>query len=302
MSRRFLSRMAVRNVDELLNLMKDKKSAVKFLQEKGILHAVQSCTNGHDMQLSVTQSRSRWRCHQCPETRELFVGTWLSGCKLTCKQIVLFIYWWSKELTSASFCQSELGISKNCTLKWNKCLREVCANILLGNPVIIGGPNMTVEIDESVFTRRKHAVGRVFPQQWVFGGICRETRECFMTTVPDRSANTLIPIIAQHIRPGTTVISDMWRAYSGVANIPGLIHQTVNHSHNFVDPETGAHTQMIERCWRSAKERNRRQNGTHRHMLQSYFCEFLWRNSVKRRDADTFNSILEDIAQFWPPM
>ena len=50
--------------------------------------------------------------------------------------------------------------------------------------------------------------------------------------------------------------------------------------------------QTIERMWRSAKIRNKRHNGTHRHMLDSYFCEFLWRQDVKRREVDEFDEIL----------
>ena len=42
------------------------------------------------------------------------------------------------------------------------------------NLLIIGGPNTNVEIDESLFTRRKNKQGIVLPQQWVFEGICRE--------------------------------------------------------------------------------------------------------------------------------
>ena len=86
---------------------------------------------------------------------------------------------------------------------------------------------------------------QVLRQQWVFGGICRETTECFMYTMPDRSAATLLPIIRNSIRPGTTVHSDLWRAYDGIA-VMGFNHLTVNHSLNFVDLNTGSRTQ--EHC------------------------------------------------------
>ena len=113
-----------------------------------------------------------------------------------------------------------------------------------------------------------------------------------MYAVPDRSAQTLLPIIRDSIRAGTTIISDMWAAYGSI-EATEFNHLTVNHSLNFVDPISGAHTQHIERAWKSAKERNKRQNGTHRHLLDSYLCEWMWRQ--KHRNVDLFDRILLQI-------
>ena len=39
----------------------------------------------------------------------------------------------------------------------------------------IGGTGMIVEIDETQMIKRKNGVGRVLPEIWVLGGICRQT-------------------------------------------------------------------------------------------------------------------------------
>ena len=75
----------------------------------------------------------------------------MQGSKLSYRQVILFIYCWSKELTSIKFCKDELYISKCAVIDWNMYMREVCADSLLRNPVIIGGPNTIVEIDESLY-------------------------------------------------------------------------------------------------------------------------------------------------------
>ena len=91
-------------------------------------------------------------------------------------------------------------------------------------------------------------------------------------------------------------------SYGGIGAIQGMgfDHLTVNHSVNFVDPITGAHTQSVERSWKSEKERNKRHNGTHRHMLDSYLCEWMWRKR-HRNNVDLFEHMLASIAAYWPP-
>ena len=84
-------------------------------------------------------------------------------------------------------------------------MRDVCAQHFISNPVRIGGPGIEVEIDESKFGRRKYNRGRWQEGHWVFGGIERITGNSFLVEVQKRDAATLIPLIQQYIRPGSTI-------------------------------------------------------------------------------------------------
>ena len=100
----------------------------------------------------------------------------------------------------------------------------------------------------------------------------------YMKLVPRRNAATLLPIIAAHVAPGTTVYSDKWSAYNRVTNLPGVAgHGTVNHTLHFVDPTTGIHTQNIESYWDQAKLKLKWMKGCHKNMQPSYLDEFIWR-------------------------
>uniref|UniRef100_A0A1X7UTL8 ISXO2-like transposase domain-containing protein n=1 Tax=Amphimedon queenslandica TaxID=400682 RepID=A0A1X7UTL8_AMPQE len=57
----------------------------------------------------------------------------------------------------------------------------------------------------------------------------------------------------KHVGPGTTIISDEWRAYSTLAS-RGMIHLTVNHSLIFINPMNSAHTQSIQSTWSQVKK------------------------------------------------
>lgn len=68
----------------------------------------------------------------------------------------------------------------------------------------------------------------------MFGGMCRETKECFIVSVPNRSEKTLIPITNQYIRQGSIIFSESWKAYTNLQQ-HGFQHNQVNHKYNFVD-------------------------------------------------------------------
>ena len=94
-----------------------------------------------------------------------------------------------------------------------------------------------------------------------------------MLRVPDRSADTLIPIIHKHIRPGTRIISDEWKAYFQLKN-QGVENPTICHKYNFVSPnDPEVHTQSIENLWRYAKDIYP-ERSTSEALKESYLHEF----------------------------
>ena len=183
----------------------------------------------------------------------LFKDTWFDHTKLDIETNLKFVVLFIRNYYSCQAAIEELHLSNHTLTDWASFCREVIISFTFdqqGGP--IGGPNTTVEIDESKFGKRKYNVGRVIEGQWILGGICRESKDFFMVPVQKRDAATLLQVIKDKISPGTTIISDCWRAYNCLQN-EGYQYLKVNHSVNFVDPISGAHTNTIERKWRDAK-------------------------------------------------
>ena len=271
----------------LFQLPITEKNAVQFLQTKDLLPARMYCEKNHEMKLYFGTSIF-WKCSKsaCRKKINIRHGNLFSNFRIPFVTTIRFFYLWAKELTSIKFCQEELGINKNTTVKLNNYMRQICARDILKQPKQkIGGVGFIVEIDESLYTKRKNNAGRVLPQQWIFGGLCRETKKCFLVKVPDRSAKTLLSAILENIEKGSVIYSDSWRSYKTEELInAGFEHFKVNHRYNFIDPQTSAHTQTIERLWGSVKWRNKKHRGTARHFLESYLAEFIWRQEIEENN------------------
>ena len=163
-------------------------------------------------------------------------------------------------------------------------LREVCSTKLLDTPPQLGGPGVVVQIDESLFNHKaKHNRGRRADnedERWVFGLADTSFKPAitYMELVSKRDAATLLPIIRRIVRPGSIIYSDQWKAYHRIQDELNLEHATVNHSVNFVDPETGVHTQTIESYWAKAKYKLKEMKGVSSGALSSYLDERMWRD------------------------
>lgn len=104
--------------------------------------------------------------------------------------------------------------------------------------------------------------------------------------VPNRCTETLLPIIRQYVAAGSIIYTDRWRAYNALCN-ENYTHLTVNHAANFVDPESGAHMQNIERLWRDTRA-NILRYGIRDYHFTHYLAEFLF----KRIHSYTMNGLM----------
>lgn len=238
----------------------------------------------------------RWRCNgkivkdkkkakTCNATKSYRHGTFFDGTHLEVWKVLGFIDLWLKKVQQNHIAEL-LETSEKSLVDWSSFCREVVFDGMVHNADPVGGSGRTVEIDESKFGKRKYNRGHRVEGKWVFGGVERETGRCFMIPVESRGKDVLLCIIKHFILPQTTIISDCWRSYNCLQD-EGFVHQTVNHSKTFKDPETGAHTNTIECSWRHAKETVGNHN-SQSEFLAGKLSKYLFLKSCRIKMADPF--------------
>ena len=115
------------------------------------------------------------------------------------------VYLWAQNSPVKTAAET-LGVSRQCVQQHFLFLREVCSAHLINDPVALGGANVIVQIDESLFRHKpKYHRGRVpASDQWVFG-LCDTSKTPgvgYMELVQDRRqqpSTTFVPIYHRYI-------------------------------------------------------------------------------------------------------
>lgn len=223
------------------------------------------CTISEELGISntpQTKHSGKWICasNKVHQTT-IFHESIFFNSKMPFENILILMYgfihdWSYSDIKRETMNEREISSATICF--YYKLFREilfyVVQNIknevgLLGNRV-----GAIVEVDESIIGNRKYNRGRFKHCKWIIGIIERNTNNVRFEYVKTRDAETLFNILKKYVSPNATIITDCWKGYIGLDTYFRR-HQTVNHSKNFISPETGAHTQSIENQWHLIKKR-----------------------------------------------
>lgn len=267
---------------------------IAWLRSKGLLTQFFDCIHCGIRTKEVLTNRNcdsiAYRCMNtmCSKYGTFFsirINSFFHYFKIDLKDCLKIVWKWHNGQKQVNIL-AEVNISPSLLCKFFKILRGCCKKYFNFNPIILGGPNVICEVDESLFRYKpKFYRGRAIKNEiWVFGIADTSFTPCkvFLQVVPNRTANTLLPLIHQHCRPGSIIYSDMWRAYNELANSKFFSYASVNHSENFVDPITNVHTQHIESFWAKAKNVIVGMKGVYGVNIDELLFEFMFKENVVR--------------------
>ncbi len=109
-------------------------------------------------------------------------------------------------------------------------------------------------------TARDELSGEIEADESYFGGRRKGKRggKVYTAIIPNAKTETLLPIIAENVRPDSIVYTDTFKAYN-VLDVSAFHHMRINHSELFADRQN--HINGIENFWNQAKRPMRKFNG-----------------------------------------
>lgn len=289
-----MSRYGIPSVSDLLPLFFDECACISFLFRYGIFYNERECpTCGRPMVFYVSQMSFMCNKWNCRVKIGMKTNSFFFNSHLPCSKIMHLGYLWLTK-TSPGAARIHAGISKQAIADFYSHFRDLVASDPVLEDVEIGGPGVIVELDECKLGKRKYNRGHHVEGVWIFGGIERTAdKRTFFVAVKDRSAETLLSLISEHVAEGSIIHTDMWRSYSGIEELLQMPHFTVNHSSTFVNPIDGTHTNTIEGVWNGLKivicPRNRQAGGIEKHI-----AEYQWKRIHKTDRWVAFLNLLRD--------
>lgn len=156
-------------------------------------------------------------------------------------------------------------------------------------PAVFSG---VVEVDETylggkwinkrkcVKLKQKPKRGRGTSKQPAFGILCRNGK-IWAEIVSGVEAEDLQPRIEKQVEKGSTVCSDAWRGYTGIA-AKGYVHRLVEHGKQEYSDKRGGHINGLEGFWGYLKRKLANKGGIRKERLHLYLGEYVWKYNHRK--------------------
>ena len=95
-----------------------------------------------------------WYCPRCYTRKTIREGSFFAKSRLSLQKWLLLMYMWVRQYPVTDACE-EVEVDQRTGIDVYQWLREVCSQRLISDPpIVLGGPNIIVQIDESLFRHK----------------------------------------------------------------------------------------------------------------------------------------------------
>lgn len=190
------------------------------------------------------------------------------------------------------FVRKHLGLGHNSSVRLCRLIRIHMASMPRAG--IFGGDDKIVHIDEVYLRFLRPQSGGKHTAAIVLGMACDGKVMCGI--VPDRRAKTLMPLILDRVQAGSTIVTDMHKAYLGLER-HGYRHIRIDHSRAFHDFKGNTNNE-IEVFWASVRRNLRLYQQTSVKHLWTYLAEIEFHYNRRHSPHSKFDDLITRFQPF----
>lgn len=279
-------------VNQFRELFPDDDACLEhlFRTRYGQRHACAKC--GKDARYYHVKKRRSYECEWCGHQVYPTAGTPFEKTRtpLTMWFHAMFLFCESRNGVAAKELQRQLGVTYKTAWRMGHEIRKYMGEVDGDGPLGGEGPGYPIVEADKTFIGGRDPRGTKDDKAIVLG-MQERGGEVLTRVIPDKSAQSVLPLISKHVKKGSRVATDSAHAF---ADLPreGYLHATVNHLRK--EWVRGpVHTNTIEAFWGNLK---RGISGTYvsvskRH-LQKYLWEFEYRHNLRKSPELMFRLLL----------
>lgn len=225
-----------------------------------------------------------WRCfkNQCPVKNEyvsIRKNSFLQDLKISLKEFGKLLIFWSNQMILSDILLY-VNISRSLLTKIRKKILLKIKEYFENEPLILGGPNRIVQIDETMLNHKVKAHRGRGPkgQSWALGIVdcCFKPAKGLFLEISNKNSATILPLISKYVRPGSIIHTDEAKVYEALGKDKNYEHFSIVHKYKFVDYDKNVHTQHIESYNNKLKLRIKKMKGVKKNDRNSFLLEFVW--------------------------